>query len=142
MMVQELLTAKNSAVVTVDPAMSLADASRIMVEHEIGSIVVTDGSGGIAGILTERDMTKSIHLHGAQVADQRVKDVMTVSVVTCTPRESVIEVLYVMNAKHIRHIAVAERGKLIGMISIRDVTAKWIEMLELENQQVREPISA
>jgi len=142
MMVQELLTAKNSAVVTVDPAMTLADASRIMVEHEIGSIVVTDGSGGIAGILTERDLTKSIHQHGAQVVDQRVKDVMTVSVVTCTPRESVIEVLYVMNTKHIRHIAVAERGKLVGMVSIRDVTAKWIEMLELENQQVREPVPA
>jgi len=142
MMVQELLTAKNSAVVTVDPAMTLADAARIMVEHEIGAIVVTDGSGGIAGILTERDLTKSMHQHGATVVDQRVKDVMTVSVVTCPPGESVIEALYIMNTKHIRHIAIAERGKLVGMISIRDVTAKWIEMLELENQQVREPVPA
>jgi CBS domain-containing protein len=141
-MVQELLTAKNSAVVTVDPAMTLADASRIMVEHEIGAIVVTDSSGDIAGILTERDLTKAIHLHGAQVVDQHVKDVMTNPVVTCPPSESVIEVLYIMNARHIRHIAVADKGKLVGMVSIRDVTAKWIEMLELENKQMHEPVPA
>ena len=140
MMVQELLTAKNSAVVTVSPAATLADAARTMVDNHIGAIVVTDDAERIVGIVTERDLTKAIHDHAAKVVDQRVADVMTNPVVTCPPSESVIEALYLMNAKHIRHIAVADRDKLVGMISIRDVTAKWIEMLELENQQIREPV--
>ena len=45
------------------------------------------------------------------------------------------------NSKHIRHIAILDRDRLAGMISIRDVTGKWIELLELENRQLREPVS-
>ena len=68
-----------------------------------------------------------------------MKDIMTHPVVTCAPDESVIEALYMMNSKHIRHIVILDRDRLAGMISIRDVTSKWIELLELENRQLREP---
>jgi len=76
-MVQELLTAKNTAVVTVSPAATLADAARTMVDNHIGAIVVTDDAERIVGIVTERDLTKAIHDHAAKVVDQRVADVMT-----------------------------------------------------------------
>ena len=142
MMVQELLAAKNSAVVTVCPTATLAKAARIMVDNRIGAIVVTDDVGRLLGIVSERDLTQAIVDHAAGVVEQRVENVMNHPVVTCTPDESVIEALYMMNAKHIRHIAVLDRDRLVGMISIRDVTAKWIELLELENQQLREPVMA
>jgi CBS domain-containing protein len=139
-MVQELLAAKNSAVVTVSPTATLAEAARIMVDNRIGAIVVTDNSERLLGIVSERDLTQAIVDHSDGVVAQRVENVMKHPVVTCAPDESVIEALYMMNDKHIRHIAVLDRDQLVGMISIRDVTAKWIELLELENRPLREPV--
>ncbi len=65
---------------------------------------------------------------------------MSLPVVTIASDESVIEALHLMNSKHIRHIAILDRNRLAGMISIRDVTGKWIELLEQENQQLRDPV--
>ena len=141
MMVQDLLTEKNSVVVTVSSTTTLAEAARTMVDHRIGALVVTDDAERLLGIISERDMTKAIVDHAAGVVEQRVGDVMSHPVVTCPPDESVIEVLYMMNSKHIRHIAVLDRNELAGMISIRDVTAKWIELLEQENRQLRDPVT-
>jgi CBS domain-containing protein len=66
---------------------------------------------------------------------------MTHPVVTCAPDESVVEALYMMNSRHIRHLLILDRDRLAGVISIRDVTGKWIELLELENRQLRDPVS-
>ncbi len=140
MMVQELLVAKNSVVVTVSPT-TLAEAARAMVDHRIGALVVADDAERLLGIVTERDLTRAIVDYPIGLMEQRVEDVMSHPVVTCSPDESVIEALYMMNSKHIRHIAVLDRDRLAGMISIRDVTGKWIELLELENRQLREPVS-
>ncbi len=141
MMVQELLAEKNSAVVTVSSTTTLAEAARTMVDHRIGALAVTDDAERLLGIISERDLIKAIVDHAAGVVEQQVGDVMTHPVVTCSPDESVIEALYMMNSKHIRHIAVLDRDRLVGMISIRDVTGKWIELLEQENRQLRDQIS-
>ncbi len=141
MMVQELLTAKNSVVVTVNPTTTLAEAARTMVDHRIGAVVVADDAERLLGIVTERDLTRAIVDYSIGLVEQRVEDVMTHPVVTCAPDESVVEALYMMKSRHIRHIPILDRDRLAGMISIRDVTGKWSELLELENRQLREPVS-
>ena len=67
---------------------------------------------------------------------------MTRTVVTCSPDDSVLEVLYLMNANRIRHIPILERDVLAGIVSIRDVTGNWLELLERENQQLRGTVGA
>ncbi len=141
MMVRELLAAKNSVVVTVGPTATLAEAARTMVDHRIGAVVVADDAERLLGIVTERDLTKAIVDYAIGLVQQRVEDVMTHPVVTCAPDESVIEALYMMNSRHIRHLPIMDRDRLAGIISIRDVTGKWIELLELENRQLRDPVS-
>ncbi len=141
MMVQELLTAKNSVVVTVNPTTTLAEAARTMVDHRIGAVVVADDAERLLGIVTERDLTRAIVDYPIGLVEQRVEDVMSHPVVTCAPDESVVEALYMMNSRHIRHLPILDRDRLAGMISIRDVTGKWIELLELENRQLRDPVS-
>ncbi len=141
MMVRELLAAKSSVVVTVNPTTTLAEAARTIVDRRIGAVVVADDAERLLGIVTERDLTRAIVDYPIGLAEQRVEDVMTHPVVTCAPDESVVEALYMMNSKHIRHIAILDRDRLAGMISIRDVTGKWIELLELENRQLRDPVS-
>ncbi len=141
MMVQDLLTEKNSAVVTISSTTTLAEAARMMMDHRIGALVVTDDTERLLGIISERDLTRAIVDHAARVVEQRVGDVMSHPVVTCSPDESVIEALYMMNSKHIRHIPILDRNKLAGMISIRDVTNKWVELMEKENRQLRDPLT-
>ncbi len=142
MMVHDLLDAKNSVVVTVGPTATLAEAARTMVDHRIGAVVVVaDDAERLLGIVTERDLTKAIVDYALGMVEQRVEDVMTHPVVTCAPHESVVEALYMMNSRHIRHIPILDRDRLAGMISIRDVTGKRIELLELENRQLRDPVS-
>ncbi len=141
-MVQELLTVKNSVVVTVNPTTTLAEAARTMVDHRIGAVVVVaDDAERLLGIVTERDLTRAIVDYPIGLVEQRVEDVMSHPVVTCAPDESVVEALYMMNSRHIRHLPILDRDRLAGMISIRDVTGKWIELLELENRQLRDPVS-
>ncbi len=111
-----------------------------MVDHRIGAVVVADDAERLLGIVTERDLTKAIVDYAVGLVEQRVEDVMTHPVVTCAPDESVVEALYMMNSKHIRHIAILDRDRLAGMISIRDVTGNRIELLELENRQLRESV--
>ncbi len=141
MMVQELLAEKNSTVVTVGPETTLGEAARTMVDHRIGALVVADDAERLLGMVTERDLTKAIVDYAIGLVEQRVEDVMTHPVVTCAPDESVVEALYMMNSRHIRHIPILDRDRLAGMISIRDVTGKWIELLELENRQLRDLVS-
>ncbi len=141
MMVQELLTAKNSVVVTVNPTTTLAKAALTMVDHRIGALVVTDDAERLLGLVSERDLTNAIVDYSIGLVEQRVEDVMTHPVVTCAPYESVVEALHMMNSRHVRHLPILDRDRLAGMISIRDVTGKWIELLELENRQLRDPVS-
>lgn len=141
MMVQELLTAKNSVVVTVSPTATLAEAARTMVDHRIGAVVVADAAEQLLGIVTEYDLTRAIADYAIGLVEQRVEDVMTHPVVTCAPNESVVEALYMMNSRHLRHLPILDRDRLAGIISIRDITGKWIELLELENRQLRNPVS-
>ncbi len=141
MLVRELLAAKNSVVVTVSPTATLAEAARTMVDRRIGAVVVADAAEQLLGIVTERDLTKAIVDYAIGLVEQRVEDVMTHPVVTCTPDESVVEALNTMNSRRVRHLPILDRDRLAGMISIRDVTGKWIELLELEIRHLRDSVS-
>ena len=142
MVVQELLGAKNSKVVTVRPSTPLVDAAQALATHIIGALVVTDDGGRLLGIISERDLIKAIVEFEAGLFDRHVADVMTRTVVTCSPDASVVEVLYLMNSNRIRHIPILDHEVLVGIISIRDVTENWLELLERENQQLRGAVGA
>ncbi len=142
MIVQELLDAKNPNVVTVPPSTTLVEAAQALTTHRIGALVVTDDAGRLLGIISERDLTNAIAKFMAGIFERRVADVMTRAVVTCAPDSSVAEVLYLMNSNHIRHIPILDREVLVGIISNRDVTRNWLELLERENQKLRGAVGA
>ncbi len=142
MVVQELLGAKNSEVVTVRPSTPLVEAAQALAAHRIGALVVTDHAGELLGIISERDLIKAIVEFEVDLFDRHVADVMTRTVVTSAPDDSVAEVLYLMNTNRIRHIPILDREVLVGIISIRDVTGNWLDLLERENQQLRGTVGA
>lgn len=124
--ISDLLDEKKLAEVkTIRPSDTLLDTARILISHNIGALIVTDQGGEVVGIISERDLVRAMADTDGDMADRTVRDVMTRSVVTCALDDKIVEVLFLMNLKKIRHIPVLEGGELRGIISIRELTRAY-----------------
>ena len=107
-------------VLTIEPTATLGDAARRMRSRNVGAAVVVDAAGAVSGIFTERDLLRA-------VADERdpakevVQSYMTVDPVTLPPDHSPSEAAQLMSKGKFRHIPVVEDGRLLGVVSIRDL---------------------
>jgi CBS domain-containing protein len=124
MTVKAILSHKGSDVITIEPTADLAAAARVLVERNIGALVVTGVDNCVVGILSERHIVRAIAERGAKALDVPIAEVMTRKVVTCGIDETVIEIMAVMTAGKFRYIPVVEHGRLDGIVSIGDVV-KW-----------------
>jgi len=133
--VKSILNAKEHRLLTVPPRASVLDALKIMAEHNIGAVVVTDGAD-LIGIFSERDYARRVTLAGKTAKDTAVEDVMTTRVVCVRPEQGVGECMALMTDKHVRHLPVLERETLVGVISIGDVVKGVISEQEFVIQQL------
>lgn len=113
---------------TIEGSASVLDAARLMNRHRIGAVVVTD-HGAVKGILTERDVMTRVVAEAKAPAHTTVESVMTSPVLTCEPGSKLSEARKVMREERIRHLPVAEGGRLVGMISIGDLNTADQETL-------------
>jgi CBS domain-containing protein len=142
MQISQILDAKGPDVVTVEPETSVDEAVRILQFKRIGALVVTDQTGAVAGIISERDIVRGLAAHGAKLLEMPVRDLMTRSVVTCG-RESLVEHLMKdMTVGRFRHLPVMEGDKLVGIISIGDVVKNRVEELESETSVLRDYVTS
>ena len=141
MFVSDILKHKGSSVVSLTSERPVAEALALMAQHRIGAVLVLDANGGIAGILSERDLVRAMHKHGRAVFDKRVTDLMTTPVVTCSPKDPVGAIEGMMTAQRFRHVPVVDEGRLIGIVSIGDVVKNRIEEAEAEVDALRRYIS-
>lgn len=141
MTVKSILDEKGRDVVTLGPDVTLADAIGLLAEKRIGAVVVTDGDGRILGILSERDIVRTIGQAGAGALGLRVSEAMTAKVTTCRETHTVNHVMEVMTRGRFRHLPVERNGRLDGIVSIGDVVKRRIEMVEREADQIREYIA-
>lgn len=113
----------SSPVLTVKKEDSVREAAKIMYNNRIGSVVVVDDDGKIAGILTERDLIYLIALGKKELfTEYPVWQIMTENPITGKPNESITEALLKMKEAKIRHLPVVdEENRPIGMVSIRDI---------------------
>ncbi|HEX2854263.1 MAG TPA: CBS domain-containing protein [Opitutaceae bacterium] len=122
--ISALLERKGSTVHAVTPTMTIADAVAEMNRHHIGCVVVIE-SGRIVGVFTERDVLRRVVGDGLDAKIMRVADVMTSSVITITPEASVEDTMVIFAEKRCRHLPVIENGRLVGLISIGDIS-RWV----------------
>jgi len=134
MQVSDILKAKGSAVVTAPPGLSVTEALAILAEKRIGSILIME-EGGIAGILSERDIVRALAKNGPACLQGPVSQLMTARVVTCAPQQTIAEVMQLMTEGRFRHVPVVAGARLAGMVSIGDVV-KW--RLEEAEEEVRQ----
>lgn len=143
MQVRHILHDKGRDVVCAAATASLADAARLLADHRIGALVVRDKAGGLAGIISERDVVRMVARMGAAALDQPVSAVMTPGPATCVESDSVETIMEVMTHGRFRHVPVLDDDdRLCGMISIGDVVKTRIAETVSEAAALRDYISA
>ena len=119
--VADILKSKSDPTVhTVGPAAMVFEAMRLMEEKHIGALVVTEG-GEIVGIVTQRDYAQKMGLRGRASRSTPVRDIMTSPVISVRPDQTSEDCMVLMGTHHMRHLPVLNNGKLVGMVSIRDL---------------------
>ena len=139
--VAELLRAKPTRpVIKVSPEQSVLDAIKILAAENIGAAIVMSGDR-LAGIFSERDYTRKVILKGRSSDSTRVEEIMTVNVVVVNPRTKTRDCMALMTEKNIRHLPVVDEGRVIGMVSIRDIVSDIIADQDFTIEQLEHYIS-
>jgi CBS domain-containing protein len=140
MRIADVLRNKGRAVATITPDTSVSDLLTELATHNIGAMVVVS-SDGLAGIVSERDVVRKLHEHGADLLQLPVSEIMTTMVATCAPSDTVNHLNAVMTTKRVRHIPVLENGELVGIVSIGDVVKQRMEEMETEQRALQDYIT-
>jgi CBS domain-containing protein len=140
MRIADVLKNKGAAVVTINPDATVHELLAGLAEQNIGAMVVIDADG-VVGIVSERDVVRQLHAHGASVLSRPVSKIMTAAVATCTKADTVDAVSVLMTKQRVRHVPVLDGRKLIGIVSIGDVVKTRMEELEAQQQQLHSYIT-
>ena len=138
--VAELLRLKPARVVKVRPEQSVLEAIKILAEQDVGAAIVMTGEH-LAGIFSERDYTRKIVLKGRSSDATRVEEIMTANVIVVSPRTRARECMQLMTEKNIRHLPVVDEGRVVGMVSIRDIVGDIIADQDFTIEQLEHYIS-
>jgi CBS domain-containing protein len=140
MRIADVLRGKGSEVATVAPSVTVAELVGTLASYNVGALPVVDG-GELVGIVSERDVVRRLHSAGASLLAQRVSDIMTSGVTTCSPGDNVADLARVMTTGRFRHLPVVEDGTLVGIVSIGDLVKARIDLLEIEREQLQSYIA-
>jgi hypothetical protein len=138
--IEDLLAAKSRRVIGTSAAASVRQATWLMNDHAIGSLLVIAGDR-LEGIFTERDVLRRVVAEGRSPDATSVGEVMTRDVICCSPGDAVEEVADVMRLRRVRHVPVVAAGdRVVGLVSIGDVNAHRFAACATELVQVRDYI--
>ena len=141
MRIREILQTKGSGVITITPDASVRELVALLKEHNLGAVVVSTDGTTIEGIVSERDVVRSL-ASDAAVLSEAVSEVMTAGVRTCHLDDSVESLMATMTEHRIRHLPVVDDDdKLSGIISIGDAVKSTITQLEFERDQLQGYVS-
>jgi CBS domain-containing protein len=135
MRISEVLHIKGDDVVTISPDAAVSELVALLGQYNIGAVVVSTGDRVVSGIVSERDVVRSLG-RGDDVLRQTVGDIMTANVRTAGPRDSVDDLMKLMTDHRIRHVPVVVDGRLHGIVSIGDVVKSRMGELEFQREQL------
>ncbi len=136
MTVASILHTKGNTIISVLAATPLMELVATIASRRIGAVLVLDETGGLAGIVSERDVVKALAAKGAELQRVSAGDVMTVNVTTVKPTTTINEAMELMDRGYFRHLPVLDNGALIGIISVRDVVRARIDRHVAENESL------
>ncbi|NQV81491.1 MAG: CBS domain-containing protein [Alphaproteobacteria bacterium] len=138
MYVSALLANKGADVVTARPETTIGDAVSLLAEKKIGVLVISSNGTSVDGILSERDIIRGLADQGSRIGSIPAAELMTRSVVTCAPTDTISSLMVLMTERRIRHLPVIESGALIGIVSIGDIVKHRLAEIESEAESLRQ----
>jgi len=135
-----IIKEKGETVFSLDVDATVKDAVDMMVEKNIGAVMIMDGKRPI-GIFTERDLLKRVCAKCGVLSETPVKEVMTAGVICGSPDDDIQYAINVMTQHRIRHLPICDETGLKGIISIGDILKLMYKSTEEENKMLRNYIS-
>ena len=136
MQVKEILRVKGNRLLSIEPAGRAVDAVKTMAEQNLGSLVVLE-QGRMAGMLTFHELLGALAKRGGALGDAEVIEIMVKDPVTATPDMEVNDLRRTMLDTSARYLPVMQDGKLLGVISFRDVAKAVLEEQDFENKMLK-----
>lgn len=135
MKLEHIIASKGEFVATVRPDATVRELVDALAEHRVGALVVSNDGRTIEGIVSERDVVRTLQSRGADVLAAPVSEIMTAQVQCAPPSATTEDLMGVMTEKRVRHVPVVDdEGKLLGIVSIGDVVKSRMGELEGERE--------
>jgi len=141
MKIKDFLKDNSRSLVTIGPDETGHAAIQKLVENNIGALPVCDAKGTVLGIISERDLLKEWGQRSTEIKNTRVKDIMTKEVAVAIPDDDLDYVTNIMRQKGIRHLPIMDGGKLVSMISARDIIKARLEACQVQVRNLSDYIS-
>ena len=131
MRVGEILKRKQDLLTLPETATAM-QAARAMTDRKVGAVLVTSAAGQLTGIFTERDLMTRVIVPGKDLQRTTLVEVMTRELYHVEPEEEVACVRVELQRRHVRHLPIVVDGKLVGVLSLRDILRADLEKLSHE----------
>jgi CBS domain-containing protein len=141
MTIAAILKLKTGDVISVVPATRIVEVIAVLAEKRIGAVLVMDTVDQLLGILSERDVVRSLAANGTATLQMTAAQLMTPHPTTATPNISVADAMAIMTEGRFRHLPIVDGGKLVGLVSIGDVVKARITQQEHEVDSLRAYVS-
>jgi CBS domain-containing protein len=140
--ISDVLRAKGSGVITVQPDETVSGLLGLLDEHRIGAVVVSSDGTTVEGIVSERDVVRHLHTVGAGILEAPVSQIMTSEVSTGTAADDIADLAATMTEERVRHVPILDdEGRLVAIVSIGDIVKHRLSELQSERDQLRDYIS-
>jgi CBS domain-containing protein len=127
----------SSPVVTVEEGSTVLKASKLMDRYDIGSLIVVDRNGNPVGIITDMDIIKRVIAKNLKPRRVKVEDVMSKPLITIDQDADLATAARVMRNHHVKRLGVMYKGRLIGIISSKDIVTVTPELIEIITEKER-----
>ena len=142
MTVQRILNSQDGFEVGhISPDAKIEEVLNSLAFRDVGALIVSSDGKTVEGIISERDIVRSLRSVGPDLLKRRVRDLMTKDVVTCVPEDRAAGIMAVMVSQHLRHVPVLKDGRFISMVSIRDLLQLRLDEVRSEADAMRSYIA-
>jgi CBS domain-containing protein len=138
MKISQYLAGIKRVIITCRPEDTLETAATLLTTNQIGAMPVRDANGDLVGMFSERDIIRALSQRGHQIHQMRVGDIMSRSIISCGPEDTMQEARQRMKRHRLRHVPVVENGKLVGLISISDTLEATLQETDMEVHVLRD----
>lgn len=136
MLIRDILRLKGGAIYSIEAGGPLTAAVELMVKHDVGSLVVTDG-GRMVGMLTFREVLQALNAGGGDLSALESREVMVQNPVSGCPTDTIDELRELMTRNHVRYLPVKDGEQLVGVVSFHDVAKAVIKETSMENRLLK-----